>query len=189
MADHGRCCRDHLDPGVLGRDHELDRGHGQHAFEEIPEKRDSGSTTTERAQHICRSRAPAAVRGQVDVLVDPADDHARRDGAQRIANHCRNDNLLPGNQVRNSPLTAFVHYRLHMPGHLAVVNAGGWGTALAVLLGRAGHHVRLWCRGEALLAQMSVGRENPVYLPGVKIPACIWPTTSLEDAVAGAEAV
>ncbi|MBV9329317.1 MAG: NAD(P)-dependent glycerol-3-phosphate dehydrogenase [Chloroflexi bacterium] len=76
-----------------------------------------------------------------------------------------------------------------MPGHLAVINAGGWGTALAVLLGNAGHPVRLWCRRAELAAEIEGSRENRAYLPGVSVPPPVWPTASLEDAVVGAEAV
>src|SRR5207237_4017728 len=76
-----------------------------------------------------------------------------------------------------------------MTSHLAVVNAGGWGTALAVLLGNAGHEVRLWCRRAALAEEISSRRENATYLPGVSLPRQVRPTASLEEAVAGAEAV
>jgi glycerol-3-phosphate dehydrogenase (NAD(P)+) len=76
-----------------------------------------------------------------------------------------------------------------MPGHLAVVNAGGWGTALSVLLGSAGHEVRLWCRRAALAEEIGRTRENHVYLPGVRVPACVYPSASLEEVVAGARAV
>src|SRR4030088_658720 len=76
-----------------------------------------------------------------------------------------------------------------MQRHLAVVNAGGWGTALAVLLGNAGHEVQLWCRRKALADEISQTRENHVYLPGVTVPPTVHPTTSLRDAVGGATAV
>jgi glycerol-3-phosphate dehydrogenase (NAD(P)+) len=76
-----------------------------------------------------------------------------------------------------------------MQRHLAVVNAGGWGTALAVLLGNAGHEVQLWCRRAALADEISRTRENQVYLPGVAVPPTVHPTTSLRDAVSGATAV
>ena len=72
---------------------------------------------------------------------------------------------------------------------LAVVNAGGWGTALAVLLGNAGHAVRLWCRRAALAEEIARDRENHVYLGGVRVPPSVQPTASLQEAVAGAEAV
>jgi glycerol-3-phosphate dehydrogenase (NAD(P)+) len=76
-----------------------------------------------------------------------------------------------------------------MSGHLAVVNAGGWGTALAVLLGNAGHEVRLWCRRAELADEIARERENRAYLPGVAVPAAVQPTASLEHALDGARAV
>jgi glycerol-3-phosphate dehydrogenase (NAD(P)+) len=76
-----------------------------------------------------------------------------------------------------------------MAGHLAVVNAGGWGTALAVLLANAGHEVRLWCRRPALADEIAATRCNQVYLPGVVVPPNVYSTASLEDAVRGASAV
>ena len=76
-----------------------------------------------------------------------------------------------------------------MAAHLAVVNAGGWGTALAVLLGNGGHDVRLWCRRAELAQEISQSRENRVYLPGVRIPPCVEPTPSLERALVDAQAV
>ena len=76
-----------------------------------------------------------------------------------------------------------------MAGHVAVVNAGGWGTALAVLLGNAGHAVRLWCRRAALADEIALRRENAVYLPSVAVPDCVRPTSSVEEALVGAEAV
>ena len=76
-----------------------------------------------------------------------------------------------------------------MPGHLAVINAGGWGTALAVLLGNAGHPVRLWCRRVELAAEIERTSENHAYLPGVSVPSPVRPTGSLEEAVVGADAI
>jgi glycerol-3-phosphate dehydrogenase (NAD(P)+) len=76
-----------------------------------------------------------------------------------------------------------------MPAHLAVVNAGGWGTALSVLLAKAGHQVRLWCRRAELADEIAECHENRVYLPGVTVPPGVRTTTSMEDAIAGASAV
>jgi glycerol-3-phosphate dehydrogenase (NAD(P)+) len=76
-----------------------------------------------------------------------------------------------------------------MAGHLAVINAGGWGTALAVLLGNEGHQVRLWCRRAELAADIKAAGENRTYLPGVAVPPPVLPTNSMQDAVVGAEAV
>ena len=76
-----------------------------------------------------------------------------------------------------------------MSGYLGVVNAGGWGTALAALLGTAGHEVRLWCRRAELAAEIEAQRENRTYLPGVKVPSCVRSTASMQEAVEGADAV
>jgi glycerol-3-phosphate dehydrogenase (NAD(P)+) len=76
-----------------------------------------------------------------------------------------------------------------MGAPVAVVNAGGWGTALAVLLARGGHEVRLWCRREALASEIQHTRVNATYLPGVELPSAIVATASLEEVVASARAV
>src|SRR5467141_4535711 len=76
-----------------------------------------------------------------------------------------------------------------MAGHLAVVNAGGWGTALSVSLGNAGHDVRLWCRRAELADEISEHRENRIYLPGVQVPPSVYVTASLDEALADASAV
>jgi glycerol-3-phosphate dehydrogenase (NAD(P)+) len=72
---------------------------------------------------------------------------------------------------------------------IAVLGAGGWGTALAVHLGRTGHDVRLWGRDEALVARMREKRENTVYLPGIALPAGVRPVTALDDALGEASMV
>lgn len=53
---------------------------------------------------------------------------------------------------------------------LAVLGAGVWGTALAVILARAGHQVVLWGPDEARMARLAHERENTVSLPGVSFP-------------------
>jgi len=76
-----------------------------------------------------------------------------------------------------------------MAGHVAVVNAGGWGTALAILLGNVGHEVRLWCRRVEQAERIQTNRENAAYLPGVLLPECVLVTASMDDVVRGARAV
>jgi glycerol-3-phosphate dehydrogenase (NAD(P)+) len=76
-----------------------------------------------------------------------------------------------------------------MAGHVAVINAGGWGTALAVLLAKSGRDVRLWCRRAELAADIQSRRENGTYLPGVPIPPEVEPSTSLQEVVHECEAV
>lgn len=68
----------------------------------------------------------------------------------------------------------------------AVLGAGGWGTALAVHLGRNGHRVALWGRDPVLLQEIAARRANPTYLPDVTLPPSVHPTAELADALAGA---
>lgn len=71
----------------------------------------------------------------------------------------------------------------------AVLGAGSWGTALAVHLARAGHHVRLWARDGVLVEELRATRENARYLPGVGMSDAIAATPSLEQALSGAKFV
>ena len=71
-------------------------------------------------------------------------------------------------------------------GPVAVLGSGGWGTALAVHLARAGREVRLWGRDPALVERMCASNANPVYLPDVELPVGVAPTGEIGAAVAGA---
>ena len=63
---------------------------------------------------------------------------------------------------------------------MAVLGAGGWGTALAVHLARAGHDVKLWARDEELVSKMRSTRTNTLYLPEVVFPKSLQVENSLE---------
>jgi len=53
---------------------------------------------------------------------------------------------------------------------VAVIGAGAWGTALAVLLTRAGFEVELGCRTKQQADALAQARVNDRYLPGVQLP-------------------
>ncbi len=53
---------------------------------------------------------------------------------------------------------------------IAVLGAGSWGTALAVLRARNGHAVVLWGHDAAHMARMAHDRCNRVFLPDVPFP-------------------
>jgi len=72
---------------------------------------------------------------------------------------------------------------------VAVMGAGGWGTALAVLAGRAGHGVRLWSRNAAVVESVNRRRVNSVYLAGHEIPEAVCATADVGAALDGAELV
>ena len=52
----------------------------------------------------------------------------------------------------------------------AVVGAGSWGTAIAVLLARGGLEVQLGTRSTEKAAELARKRLNDAYLPGVELP-------------------
>src|SRR4051795_1358481 len=64
--------------------------------------------------------------------------------------------------------------RLHLPvpggRRASVVGAGSFGTAVAVLLVRAGLRTTLLARTAEQAERLSAERENTVYLPGVELP-------------------
>lgn len=70
---------------------------------------------------------------------------------------------------------------------VAVVGAGSWGTALAVLLAGKGYRVGLWGRAPELIERLKEERENRRYLPGVKLPPELFLTADLEEGLHGAE--
>src|SRR4051794_38987858 len=57
----------------------------------------------------------------------------------------------------------------------AVIGGGSWGTAMAVMLARAGIEVDLGCRTRAQAELMAATRSNERYLPGVELPARVRP--------------
>jgi glycerol-3-phosphate dehydrogenase (NAD(P)+) len=70
---------------------------------------------------------------------------------------------------------------------VAILGAGGMGTALALLFARRGLAVRLWARNEADASAMVRSRENSRHLPGVTIPAEIVITSNPCDATEAAD--
>ena len=72
---------------------------------------------------------------------------------------------------------------------VAVLAAGSWGTALAMLLGRKGLAVRLWARRPELARQLQQGRRNPTYLAQYDLPETVAGCETLAEAVAGVELV
>lgn len=73
--------------------------------------------------------------------------------------------------------------------NIAVVGAGSWGTTLAALLAWKGLDVTLWVRREELCRSIRDKRVNDDYLPGVRLPASLGVTTSLSEALEGADLV
>lgn len=74
---------------------------------------------------------------------------------------------------------------------MVVYGAGAWGTAVALLAARQGAGVTLVCRGADQARAVGAGRENPAYLPGVRLPDAVdvTHTGAAEPALAAADVV
>jgi glycerol-3-phosphate dehydrogenase (NAD(P)+) len=66
---------------------------------------------------------------------------------------------------------------------IAVLGAGSWGTALAILLARNGCRVVLWGRDAERAHEMAKTRRNARYLPDAELPENLEPTGDLEQAL------
>ena len=66
---------------------------------------------------------------------------------------------------------------------IAVIGAGSWGTALALVAARNGHVVRLWAREPEVAEGVNVAHRNPYYLTDFELPENLRATTSLAEAL------
>lgn len=69
---------------------------------------------------------------------------------------------------------------------VAVIGAGGWGTALSIAAARAGREVRLWSRGAAVAEEINARRVNSAYLEGHAVPEGVRATADACEALRGA---
>ncbi len=65
---------------------------------------------------------------------------------------------------------------------VAVLAAGSWGTALAMVLFNNGHDVRVWSKDPKQIETILHTRRNENYLPGVDLPEGIKFTSDLQEA-------
>ncbi|OAH55905.1 MULTISPECIES: NAD(P)H-dependent glycerol-3-phosphate dehydrogenase [Bacillaceae] len=70
-----------------------------------------------------------------------------------------------------------------MTEKIAVLGAGSWGTALALVLADNRHDVFLWTENEERVNEINMTHMNSRYLPNIKLPENITSTTSLEEAL------
>lgn len=70
-----------------------------------------------------------------------------------------------------------------MPSKVAVIGAGSWGTALAVLLAKKGCDVRLWVHRPEHAVAIERERQNAEYLPGITIPDSVRITCEFDEAL------
>jgi glycerol-3-phosphate dehydrogenase (NAD(P)+) len=72
---------------------------------------------------------------------------------------------------------------------IAIIGAGGWGTALAITMARAEREVRLWAYESYLVETIIATRENPIYLPSARVPESVLVSNSMKDVLSGAPIV
>jgi len=74
---------------------------------------------------------------------------------------------------------------------IAILGAGSWGTALAIVFSRSErkHDISLWVHDAALATSLRRTRENDAYLPHHSLPVNVSVTNSLKEAVSGATIV
>jgi len=64
---------------------------------------------------------------------------------------------------------------------IAVIGAGGWGTALSVIWARQGRAILLCGNDPSRVEELRASRENSAYLPGVNLPEAIGLTSDLHS--------
>jgi len=65
---------------------------------------------------------------------------------------------------------------------ISVIGAGAWGTALAQIYAKAGHHVTLWVRDVSLKNTMVSSGLNTTYLPNIELDPHLIITNDLAEA-------
>ncbi|OLD56960.1 MAG: glycerol-3-phosphate dehydrogenase [Acidobacteria bacterium 13_1_40CM_2_56_5] len=72
---------------------------------------------------------------------------------------------------------------------IAIIGAGGWGTALAITMARAEREVRLWAYESYLVETILATRENPIYLPSARVPESVHVSNTMKEVLQGARIV
>lgn len=73
--------------------------------------------------------------------------------------------------------------------NVTILGAGSWGTALASAFAGCGAATVLWARNADIVERISTDHMNPRYLPDAHLPVSIRATSSIDEAVEGADVV
>lgn len=72
---------------------------------------------------------------------------------------------------------------------IAVIGGGNWGTALAIILARQGHPVKLWAYEKEVVESVNQQHENCLFLESFKIPETVVASSSFEEVLSDTEIV
>lgn len=72
---------------------------------------------------------------------------------------------------------------------VAIVGAGAWGTALALVAARAGRRVRMWARDVDAVAEIGERGRNSRFLGDIPLEPGLYATTDPAEALTGADMV
>lgn len=67
--------------------------------------------------------------------------------------------------------------------NIAILGAGSWGTALAIVLADNGHQVRIWGHDSDRIQEINIQKTNQHYLPEISLPEGITGYTDLAKAL------
>lgn len=73
--------------------------------------------------------------------------------------------------------------------NITVIGSGSWGTALAMMLTKNGHVVKMWARSQSAVEEINQKHTIHKYLPGITLPDELTATTDRAAALEGAEIV
>jgi glycerol-3-phosphate dehydrogenase (NAD(P)+) len=74
---------------------------------------------------------------------------------------------------------------------IAILGGGSWGTGLSVVLAhsRRKHDIRIWIRETSIAQSIQETRQNPTYLPGIQLPACVQASNDIAAVLRDAQIV
>jgi len=72
---------------------------------------------------------------------------------------------------------------------ISIVGAGTFGTAMAVVASRCGHHVLLWAHDPSVAEGINRERRNAIYMPSLELDGHVAATSSLEEVAAFSDTI
>ncbi len=72
---------------------------------------------------------------------------------------------------------------------IALLGAGSWGTALAIVLADNGHHVKIWARRNEQVDEINNQHTNEKYLPNIALPETIEASSDMSHVIDGADTI